>query len=388
MRVFIYSHSFAPAVGGVETFAMLLAKGLSNSTPSIEVQVATLTPSQGSDDAALPFQTLRRPSVWALAKAILDADVVQLCGPCLLPQLIAWVARKPVVIEQHGYQAICPNGLLLYEPSKTACPGHFMARRYSKCVECNSTTEGLLRSVRMLLLTPLRRWQCKLAENTPITEHVLRRLALPRSRVIYYGVPCVDRVPNSGALTSRSAITFAYVGRLASEKGLAVLLRAASEARAAGYGFRVEFIGGGPEEQTLRALTRELGLESCVSFCGFLKGDALEAKMEAVAVLVMPSIWEETAGLAAMEQMMRGRLVIASDTGGLSEVVGHAGLKFRRGDSHALAECMKRVVDDPGIVERFGAAARTRALAEFQLSRMIADHVKLYKELLQAASRG
>ena len=46
-------------------------------------------------------------------------------------------------------------------------------------------------------------------------------------------------------------------------------------------------------------------------------------------VVVMPSQWEETAGLAAIEQMMRGGVVIASDIGGLGEVVSEAGLRYK-----------------------------------------------------------
>ena len=56
----------------------------------------------------------------------------------------------------------------------------------------------------------------------------------------------------------------------------------------------------------------------------------------------MPSIWEETAGLAAIEQMLRGRLVIASDIGGLGEMVGDAAIKFPAGDAPTLADQMKK----------------------------------------------
>src|SRR2546427_4824649 len=56
------------------------------------------------------------------------------------------------------------------------------------------------------------------------------------------------------------------------------------------------------------------------------------------------SVWEETAGLAAIEQMMRGRLVIASKTGGLAELVDDASLTFPAGDSQALAQSMQKVL--------------------------------------------
>ena len=79
---------------------------------------------------------------------------------------------------------------------------------------------------------------------------------------------------------------------------------------------------------------------------------------------MIPSVWEEVAPLVALEQMMQGALVIASDIGGLGEEVSGFGLKFPAGDFHALASCMRRVADEPegcGI-ERNGPEACIREL--------------------------
>jgi glycosyltransferase involved in cell wall biosynthesis len=84
--------------------------------------------------------------------------------------------------------------------------------------------------------------------------------------------------------------------------------------------------------------------------------------------------------------MMRGKLVIASDIGGLGEIVGDAGRKFAAGDARALADAMRAVVVDPSLIKTIGETARTRARALFQRERMIAEHAELYRKLL-AASR-
>jgi glycosyltransferase involved in cell wall biosynthesis len=98
----------------------------------------------------------------------------------------------------------------------------------------------------------------------------------------------------------------------------------------------------------------------------------------------MPSVWEETAGLAAIEQMMRGRLVIASNIGGLGEVVGSAGLRFAPGDATALAECMRRVLHQPQLIDAIGREARVRALTLFARHRMIDEHRRVYREALDS----
>ncbi len=243
----------------------------------------------------------------------------------------------------------------------------------------------------MLLLTFPRRWLCQhAAVNAPITAHMLKRLELPRSEVIYYGIP--DPLEQSQTRASRLStsrpLCFAYVGRLVGLKGLPVLLEAANRLKMEGYDFRLKFVGDGPERANLEAQRRSLGLEDRVEFTGVLTGEAFHSAMEDVAAVVMPSIWEETAGLAAIEQMMRGKLVIASDIGGLSEVAGDAGLKFAPGDATALAACMKRAIDHPELVAQLGATARERALTLFRLERMVDEHLRIYRELLAARRPG
>jgi glycosyltransferase involved in cell wall biosynthesis len=78
--------------------------------------------------------------------------------------------------------------------------------------------------------------------------------------------------------------------------------------------------------------------------------------------------------------MIDGRLVIASDIGGLAEVVADGGLLFPPGDAAALASIMKRVVLDQSLVESIGLKGRKRALAVFNRDRMIRDHACAYRE--------
>lgn len=394
MNILIYTHAFAPRIGGVETYVMLLAQGLVRDTanqsptlaetfpqPDIRVIVATSTPAEEFDDTTLPFQVVRQPDVLTLWRLIGQSTVIQLAGPVLLPLCIALLQRKPVAIEHHGYQVSCPNGLLLYEPTRAICPGHFMARRYHQCLRCNAGTAGWLKSLILLLLTFPRRWMCQLAAaNCPITRHVKERLRLPHMHVIYYGIPDpVDpAAPASSNAHRTQPLCFAYVGRLTSEKGLPLLLQSVRQLKDLGYTFHLKFIGDGPERVYLESMAATMALQECTTFTGFLTGTALQAAVNNVAAVVMPSVWEETAGLSAIEQMMRGRLVIVANIGGLGEVVDTAGLRFPPGDVNGLVACMQQVLDDPGLVQRLGQTARARALQIFRQQRMVDDHISLY----------
>lgn len=392
MKILIYADSFAPRVGGVETYAMLLASGLAGRTAlatheRTEVTLVTRTPADAEKDAKLPFRVIRQPSKAKLFRLLRDTDIVHLAGPAFLPLALGLLLRKRVVIEHHGYQAACPNGLLFYQPSHSVCPGHFMAHRYAKCLRCNASTVGWMRSAWMLATTGPRRWLCRRATvNVPITSHVLKRLELPRSVVIYYGIQdIVGNRPGSIPTIDRGTPPcFAYVGRLVTEKGASMLLEAASYLEQRGVVFNIKFIGDGPERARLEAIAASKGLASRTYFSGFVVGAEFEREIENVDAVVMPSIWEETAGLAAIEHMMRGRLVVASDIGGLAEVVDGVGLVFPHGDVAALADRLSYVARHSEVASELGSKARQRALRLFTHERMTTDHVRLYQRLWQA----
>jgi glycogen(starch) synthase len=216
------------------------------------------------------------------------------------------------------------------------------------------------------------------ARNVAITSHVLQRQGLPRSSVIYYGIED-SRCKTISRTNGRTS--FAYVGRFVSEKGIPILLQAAKSLVKEERSFAVQLIGDGPDRRKIEDTIRSEGLEPWVQVTGFQTGAALAESLSKVDVVIMPSIWEETAGLSAIEHMMRGKLVIGSDVGGLGEVIGDAGLRSKAGSIESLAECMRQVLQDSSLVDSLGRKARNRAVQLFDRTRMIEQHAKMYREL-------
>lgn len=386
VKLLLYSHFFAPSIGGVETVVLSLARGLSErrdpqGLAEFEVTLVTQTPAENYDDSAFPFRVIRRPGLFQLWRLIRSSDLVHVAGPALAPLLLSRLARKPFVIEHHGYQATCPNGLLFHHPTKSVCPGHFEAGNYLECMNCNTKIDGSFGALRLLLSTFLRRAcsRSAIASIAP-SQHVASRLNLPRTTVIFHGV--VDPLRTMAAKEKTSAIknsSFAYLGRLVIEKGVSVLVEAARLLLAQGGDVQILLIGDGSERPRLENQIAASRLQSSVRITGFLSGEALQRELEVVGTIVIPTIMEETAGLAALEQMARGRLVIASAVGGLREIVEGAGLTFPPGDASALAKAMKRILDEPGLASLLGGLARQRVLQSFSFGAMIDAHACLYR---------
>ena len=386
MNVLLYAHAFAPKIGGVESAVMSLAMGVAKShggNSVTRVTVVTPTPRGEFDDASLPFRIVRRPRAPQLVSLIRSSDVIHLAGPCFIPLAMGLLLRKPVVVEHHGFQTICPNGQLLFEPTRTPCPGHFMAGRHAQCVRCNAK-DGLLQSLALWFFTFPRRWLCTHATANIMPTNWLGGLVqLPRSTTVYHGLTNANV---SDPPSTSASSTFAFVGRLVSTKGVQILLEAAQQVRAQGLRFQIKVIGDGPDRQSLESQIAEMGLTENVQFLGYVPAGDLEKHLADVSTIVMPSVAGEVFGLVAAENMARGKLVIASDSGALSEVIADAGLTFPPGDVSGLARCMKQVLQDETLPAKLGSAARTRAANEFNERRMLERHLNIYSEVAVCGS--
>jgi len=386
MKLLIYSHSFAPNIGGIETIVMSLARGLaelrgSDGQQQFEVTLATQTPARDCDDRDLPFSVARRPGVGRLWRLVRAADVIHLAGPAMLPLLLARLQGKPCVVEHHGFQTICPNGQLVIEPSNEPCPGHFMAGNHGACLRCQKG-RGWPASIKLWVLTFVRRKLCRGASaNLAPTRWLEGLLGLPKSVYVPHGLPSAT----AQAARERAAaepMVIAFQGRLVSTKGTSLLLEAVEMLRRENHTFKVEIVGDGPERTALQKQVEEAKLGDRVQLLGSLPPPELEALLLRADVVVVPSLGGEVFGLVVAENMMRGKAVVASDVGALVEVLGDAGLTFRTGSSAALAQQLGKLLTDRGLGRRLGDLARQRVLHEYSRDLMIEAHVRVYDRLI------
>ncbi len=383
MKLLLYSHFFAPSIGGVETIVEAIARGLAARSGAannllFDVALVTQTPAVGFDDSNLPFAVVRRPGLFGLLRLIRRADVVHLAGPSLLPLLLGLLLQKAVVIEHHGFHTVCPNGQLFFEPAQTPCPGHFMAAHHTACIRCASQ-HGALGGLKLWALTFVRRILCRFASaNIAPTDFLANVLHLPRSVTVVHGLPPRDLPPRD---TSGGVPVIVFQGRLVTTKGVRVLLEAARRLQERSLSFELKIIGDGPERQPLAQLCAEWNLASRVHFLGPLPSAAVESVLAQASVVVVPSLGGEVFGLVAAENMLRGLPVVASDLGAFREVLGDAGVTFRTGDAQDLARCLERLLRDYSLAASLGGLARRRILDSFSFQRMIDGHAKLYGEL-------
>ncbi len=146
---------------------------------------------------------------------------------------------------------------------------------------------------------------------------------------------------------------------------------------------KLVLIGDGPEHPKVQQLVRDLDLTNSVHFLG--EQDQLEPLFSCADLFLLPSE-QESFGLTALEAMNCGVPVIATDIGGLPELVknGETGYLFPVGDTKSMAEAAVGLLRDPDKHEQFGRRARERAVEHFRASHIIPHYEAFYQEVLQS----
>jgi N-acetyl-alpha-D-glucosaminyl L-malate synthase BshA len=140
-------------------------------------------------------------------------------------------------------------------------------------------------------------------------------------------------------------------------------------------------IGDGPDAGRARQLAEDLGVLDKVTFTGVLDGVA--DLLRAANVLLLPSE-TESFGLVALEAMASGVPVVASDVGGLPEVVEHGVTGFLApiGDVDRMADHVVEMLSDCATCRKFSRAARERAVGQFDYRDIVPQYEAVYKRVV------
>lgn len=173
----------------------------------------------------------------------------------------------------------------------------------------------------------------------------------------------LNELPPRPALRDREIL---FAGRIVENKGVNDFIAACAQALPALPGWSARIIGGdrfghtSPETGYVRAM-RLAAAQADIGFAGYQPHEHVLAAMARAAIIVVPSRWPEPFGLTALEAMASGAALIASDCGGLPEVVGHGGMLVPPHDPARLAEAILTLARDDAARERLAQAGLAQA---------------------------
>jgi glycosyltransferase involved in cell wall biosynthesis len=171
------------------------------------------------------------------------------------------------------------------------------------------------------------------------------------------------------------------IGRLASWKGIDILLRALEQTP----DVRLDVIGNGPDAPRLKTMARALAIADRVRWFGEYPDEDLPRRMADADFLVLPSVTsDEMYGISVLEAMAAGRAVITTALPtGVRELSlpGVTGLEVPIRDVEAMSRALETLGRDPELRERMGAAGRQRVKEQFTRSIMAERYVALYERV-------
>lgn len=177
----------------------------------------------------------------------------------------------------------------------------------------------------------------------------------------------------------RTSMTVVCIANFRPEKGHSVLLSAFAQVAHVHPSTRLALAGGGPLRAQLQRQARDLGIEERINFLGTVEN--VWPLLSEADVLVLPSLYESL-GIVAIEAMAAGLPVVASNVGGIPELIqpGINGELVEPGDAAALSRGLDAVLSNPKKRLAFGEAGRLRA-EHLTMSATVQRYFDLYSEL-------
>lgn len=179
-------------------------------------------------------------------------------------------------------------------------------------------------------------------------------------------------------------VIFGIVKKLEKVYGIDILLHAFSIVKnKAQCAVQLHIVGEGSEMHALLALCKSLNINDNVFFHGSLANVKVPKFLESLDIFVVPSR-EESFGVAAVEASAMSLPVIASNVGGLAEVIidGETGILVPSENPEALSKAMLRLINDKGLAKRLGIAGRNRVEQEYDWVTNVLRMVSFYEKVI------
>lgn len=310
-------------------------------------------------------------------------DIVFIWGMWNLPHSLAAIAEKQcpgrVVFRFADYWPTLPSQHELYWRS----PGRHWQSRLLKRIVRRVALAVLARDSQ----PPPLKFEHAICVSEA-TRNVLVEAGIPVSnaRIIRTGLDVHQYLKDSQhhrRHINNENLRLLYAGRLSADKGVDTAIKALAnlvfERDLAGIKLSLAGSGSTDYEEQLRHLVTQAGLDDYVSFMGRVPPEEMPSRMREFDVLLLPSIWPEPFARVVLEGMISGLVVVATPTGGTSEIVAdsHNGLLFAPNDSDDLARKIARLATDPMLRASLARAGQQTVRERFALTSML-DEVESY----------
>ncbi len=218
------------------------------------------------------------------------------------------------------------------------------------------------------------------AVSSAVAEDALKRYRLDPGKleVIYNGIDLGKFSAGIQAQVSGQKIILGSIGRLEEQKGYRYLIKALALLKHQNIEMRIA--GNGSLREELQKQVDELALSEKIKFVGLVDSSKF---LKEIDIFVLPSLWEGM-GIVLAEAMASGKLIVASEVGGIKEVLNNNFAFFAEaGNEESLMAALDEacaMFNSPQALS-MRKAAQTEALKRFDINKIASDYQKLYENL-------
>ncbi len=317
--------------------------------------------------------TPNNPDVYVVPIGISKSPFGFIRGYLRLRRLI--IDFKPDVVHSHMVHA---NLLARLQRLTTKIP-------WLVCTAHNTNEGGRLRMLAYRQTDPLTDVFTNVSKEAVEAFEIKGAAPAGRMLAIYNGVDTLKFSPDGRIrdafreqFEAGSDKIILAAGRLVEQKDYPNLLSAFTKIASKTENIKLWIIGDGPLRESLESRVADLGLGKRVTFLGMRPDNEISSLMRAADVFVLSSAWEGF-GIVVAEAMATEKVVIATDSGGVKELIGDCGFLVAPKDSDALTHALEKALNMPGEhAEILGKKARQRIIENFSLDRVVERWLEVY----------
>ncbi|TLD81034.1 glycosyltransferase [Helicobacter sp. MIT 05-5293] len=363
MRILKVIHGFPPDyMAGSEVYSFTLCRALQKMGHEVfvftRIECELLKPYSTYEECleGIKIMRINKPKQYSYVEKFYDSsideafreylkkinpDIVHFGHLCHLSLNLVEIAKsqgKKVVFTLHDFWLFCVKGQLINKENQRCS-----VSSVSKCVDCSpyNTNKSEVKKALDDLAHIREIVDVFITPSYTLRDYFLKQ-GVSASKIIYqkYGFDKECITYKKRHFKPDSKLRFGFMGRIIPTKGIEVLIKAFNELP------REHLAIYGDKPSGKRFLETEN-----IAFKGGYDNANINAILNMLDVLIVPSIWLENSPLVIQEAFLAGVIVVASDIGGMKELIREGeGFLFRAGDSKDLANCIQNITQNPTLL--------------------------------------
>jgi len=293
--------------------------------------------------------------------------------------------KIPIVLTLHDYKLFCPN--YKFFSKNKVCFNCLKNKNYRSCFSKKCFNDSWIKSFGGYLEGKWHKDFLKVAEKIDIflaPSLFIKKQAIewgiPKEKIIHLPNFINKTYVNKKIENKKQSNYFLYFGRLSQEKGVELLIKSFLNILNEFPEWKLKIVGDGPEEENFKKIAQG---NKQIEFLGRKNSKELNKIISEAYLIVVPSLWPENFPYSILESNALSIPVLASETGGLTELIKHekSGLLFESGNKNDLENKIIWSIRNPKKIRKIGELAREEVFAKYNSEKYYKKIIKIYERI-------